>query len=87
MQDQEQRKDNPWLPALLPLAAFGVVAIILPALGMFFLTINYATADMFHAPWPHSTAVIVVALILSLLIGGIAAFVATRPERPKPTTE
>ena len=62
MQDQEQRKDYPWLPALLPLAAFGVVAIILPALGMFFLTINYATADMFHAPWPHSTAVIVVAL-------------------------
>jgi hypothetical protein len=87
VQDQEQRKDNPWLPALLPLAAFGVVAIVLPTLGMFLLTINYATEDMFHAPWPHSTAVIIVALFLSFLIAGSAAFVATRPERPKPPSE
>lgn len=78
----DRSKDSPWLPVLMPLVVFGAVAIVLPALGIFLLNVALATQDLFHPPVPHSMAVIIVALIISLVIGGAAAFVASRPEKP-----
>lgn len=83
----DRAKDSPWLPVLMPLVVFGAVAIVLPSLGIFLLSVAVATEHMFHEPVPHSMAVIIVALVIALLIGGAAAFVASRPEKSSATTD
>lgn len=75
-------KNSAWLPFLLPLVVFLAAGIFIPALGTVLLTIAVSTGAMFQAPVPKSTAVIIVALILSLVIAGGAAIVASRPETP-----
>jgi hypothetical protein len=72
------------MPFVLPIIVFGIAIVFIPTLGIIFLRLAEATGDQFHAPVPHSMAVIILALVVSLAIAGTAAFVASRPETPVP---
>lgn len=67
-------KDSPWVPFWMPFVVFGIVAIVLPSLGMLLLNIALATSDMF--PAIHSWAVIITALVIGAIITVVAAVYA-----------
>jgi hypothetical protein len=71
-------KDNRWLPVIMPLVVFAIVAIVLIGLGMTLLQIALTTGEWFHAPYPHSMLVIVVALAVGGLIT-LACWLYSRP--------
>ena len=73
-----------WMPFVLPIIVFGVALIFIPTLGIIFLKVAETTGHLFHDPVPHSMAVIILALVVSLGIAGAAAFIASRPETPVP---
>lgn len=70
-------RDNRLLPFWLPFAVIGVVALVLTSFGMTLLSIAFATYSLI--PGLHSGVVIVVALIVSFLIGGAASLYAGGP--------
>lgn len=71
-------KDSPWLPVIIPVIVFALVGVVLFSFGMLLLQIAFMTGDWFHAPYPHSTMVIVVALIVTGLIA-LACWLYSRP--------
>lgn len=73
-----------WMPFILPLIAFGAALVFIPILGIIFLNIAVATGGWFHEPVPHSMVVIILALVVSFIIAGTAAVIASRPETPVP---
>jgi drug/metabolite transporter (DMT)-like permease len=58
--------DRPWLPLLMPLVVFGVVAVGLISTGLLLLQVQYATGDW--VAYPHSLGTIIVAMVLGTII-------------------
>jgi membrane-bound ClpP family serine protease len=70
-------KERPWTPFIIPLIVFPLVAVVLATFGMFFYIIGVATKGWI--PGLHSGVVIILALIISFIVMGIAAAYASRP--------